>query len=196
MELLYNNCHGIGFGYFRAYYVIHQNGERVMNTQNVTLYEKIKKLGSAIFFDQSDAVLKLTTSIVSIAHIDDFGYLWFFVQKPSQHVNEFEKEFPTKLDFYRKGMSYSLKVWGKGRIINDPEEVALVTSLIEETRHFDPDNMIMIKVKMARADYFENISTQKNSWFQNAISALQSWIFPHTPSYGPVTYYPGMQEVS
>ena len=93
-------------------------------------------------------------------------------------------------------MGYSLQVIGKGCIVNDPEEITLVTTHIDETKHFDPENMILIKVKMTRADYFENISGQKSSWFQNAINALQSWIFPHAPTYGPVTYYPGMSEVS
>ncbi|MER3497151.1 MAG: hypothetical protein C4308_00185 [Chitinophagaceae bacterium] len=167
-----------------------------MNTRKTNLYDKIKNLGSAIFFNLSDAVLKLQTSIVKIIHVDEFGYLWFFVQKPPQHINEFEKEFPVRLDFFRKGMDYSLQVLGKGSIVNDPEEILLVTSQIEETRTYDPDRMILIKVKINRVDCFENITSQKSSWFQNAISTLQSWLFPHTPSYGPVTYYPGISEAS
>jgi len=166
-----------------------------MDTQK-DLQEKIKNLGSAIFFNQSDAVLKLPTSIVRIVHIDEYGYIWFFMQKPPQLLNEFEKEFPVKLDFFRKGFDYSLQVMGKGCIVNDPEEVLLVTIHIDETRQFNPEKMVLIKVKMLRADYFENISGHKSSWFQNAISLLQSWIFPHSPSYGPITYYPGMTEVS
>ena len=170
-----------------------QNG---MNTLNTNVYDKIKNLGSAIFFNLSDAVLKLPTSIVSIVHVDEFGYLWFFIQKPPQHINEFEKEFPVKLDFFRKGMSYSLQALGKGNIITDPEEVLLITSHIEETRPYDPEKTILIKVKLSRVDCFENITTQKSSWLHNAISTLQSWIFPHAPTYGPVTYYPGMSEAS
>ena len=63
-----------------------------MDTQK-DLQEKIKNLGSAIFFNQSDAVLKLPTSIVRIVDIDEYGYIWFFMQKPPQLLNEFEKEF-------------------------------------------------------------------------------------------------------
>ena len=74
-----------------------------METQTLFLQEKIKNLGSAIFFNQSDAVLKLPTSIVRIIHVDEYGYLWFFMQRPPQQLNEFEKEFPVKLDFFRKG---------------------------------------------------------------------------------------------
>jgi hypothetical protein len=167
-----------------------------MYTRQIVLQEKIKNLGSAIFFNQSEAVLKLQTSIVRIIHVDEYGYIWFFVQKPQQQLNEFEKEFPIKLDFFRKGLDYSLQVIGKGCIVSDPEELMVVTTNIDETKRFNPEKMILIKVKMTRADYFENISGHKSSWLQNALNLLQSWIFPHAPNYGPTTYYPGMTEVS
>ena len=121
-----------------------------MDTQNDFLREKIKNLGSAIFFNQSDAVLKLPTSIVRISHVDQYGYIWFFMQKPPQALNEFEKEFPVKLDFFRKGLDYSLQVIGKGCIINDPEELMVVTENMHEVRPFNPEKMILIKVKMTR----------------------------------------------
>src|SRR5258706_10992693 len=167
-----------------------------MDTRQILLQEKIKNLDRVIVFNQSEVVLKLQTSIVRIIHVDEYGYIWFFVQKPQQQLNEFEKEFPVKLDFFRKGLDYSLQVIGKGCIVSDPEELMMVTSNIDETKLFNPEKMILIKVKMTRADYFENISGHKPSWLQNALSLLQSWIFPHAPNYGPTTYYPGMTEVS
>ena len=64
-----------------------------MYTQQLFLQERVKNLGSAIFFNLSEAVLKLQTSIVRIVHVDEYGYIWFFVQKPQQQLNEFEKNF-------------------------------------------------------------------------------------------------------
>jgi hypothetical protein len=167
-----------------------------MDNRQLFLREKIENLGSAIFFNQSDAVLKLPTSIVRIIHVDDYGYIWFFIQKPQQRLTEFEKEFPVKLDFFRKGLDYSLQVMGTGSIVNDPEELFIVTTNIEEVKQFNPERMVLIKVKMTRADCFDNISGHKSSWLQNTINLLQSWIFPHAPNYGPTTYYPGISEVS
>ena len=167
-----------------------------MDNRQLFLREKIKNLGSAIFFNQSDAVLKLPTSIVRIIHVDEYGYIWFFVQKPQQQLTEFEKEFPVKLDFFRKGLDYSLQVIGTGHIVSDPEELFIVTTNIDEVKQFNPARMVLIKVRMTRADCFENIAGHKSSWLQNTISVLQSWIFPHVPSYGPTTYYPGMSGVS
>jgi general stress protein 26 len=174
-----------------------------MDNQKISfLQERIKNLGSAIFFNQSDAVLKIQTSIVRITHVDDDGYLWFFMQKPQQQLNEFEKEFPVKLDFFRKGLDYSLQVIGKACIVNDPEEVAFITTNIEELGNatqqlYNPHKMVLIKVKMSRADYFESMAGQRTaSWFQSAWNALQGWFFPHAPAYSPTTFYPGMSEVS
>ena len=160
-----------------------------MGNRQAFLQDKIKHLGSAIFFNQSDSVLKLPASIVRILHIDEYGYIWFFVQRPPQQLTEFEKEFPVKLDFFRKGLDYSLQVIGNGYIVNDPEELLIVTSNINEVNQFDPAKMILIKVKMTRADLYDHISGSKSSRLQNAISLLHSWIFPHAPAYGPTTYY-------
>ena len=167
-----------------------------MDTVQVFLREKIKNLRSAIFFNQSDAVLKLPTSIVRIINVDEYGYIWFFMQKPPQQLSEFEKEFPVKLDFFRKGLDYSLQVIGNGYIVSDPEELFVITTNIEEVKQFNPGEMVLIKVKMTRADYFDNITGGKSSRLQNAISVLQSWIFPHAPGYKPTTYFPRVSEVS
>jgi hypothetical protein len=118
------------------------------------------------------------------------------MQKPLQQLNEFEKEFPVKLDFFRKGLDYSLQVIGNGYIVSDPEEVFVITTNIDEVKQFNPNEMVLIKVKMTRADYFNNITGTKSSRFQNAISFLQSWIFPHAAGYRPTTYFPRISEVS
>jgi hypothetical protein len=118
------------------------------------------------------------------------------MQKPPQQLNEFEKEFPVKLDFFRKGLAYSLQVIGNGYIVNDPEEIFVITSNLEEVKQFNPNEMVLIKVKMTRADYFDNITGSKSSKLQNVISILQSWIFPHTTGYRPTTYFPRISEVS
>jgi hypothetical protein len=63
-----------------------------MDTQQKFLHERIINLG-ARFFNLSESVLRLPTSIVRIIHVDEYGYIWFFMQKPQQQLNEFEKSF-------------------------------------------------------------------------------------------------------
>ena len=88
------------------------------NQQLNFLQEKILEIGSAIFFNLSDSVLKLPTSLVSTLKVDEFGFVWFFIQKPKQNVQEFDNEFPVRLDFFKKGKSYFLQVMGKGWVVD------------------------------------------------------------------------------
>ena len=59
------------------------------NQQINFLQHKIREIGSAIFFNESDSVLKLPTSIVTSLTVDDYGYVWFFIQKPRQDLRQF-----------------------------------------------------------------------------------------------------------
>ncbi len=93
------------------------------NQQLNFLQEKIREIGSAICFNLSNSVLKLPTSIVTTLQVDDYGFVWFFIQKPKQLLTEFESEFPVRLDFFKKGKSHFLQVAGKARVVNDPEEM-------------------------------------------------------------------------
>src|SRR3982750_3520833 len=93
------------------------------NQQLNFLQEKIQEIGSAIFFNESDSVLKLPTSIVTTLKVDEYGYVWFFIQKPKQDLREFDNEFPVRLDFFKKGKNYFLQVKGKGWVVTDPEEM-------------------------------------------------------------------------
>lgn len=155
-----------------------------INQQLNFLQEKIKEIGSAIFFNLSDSVLKLPTSLVSTVKVDDYGYVWFFIQKPKQHLKEFETEFPVRLDFFRKGTGYFLQVCGKGWVVNDPEEINSFDIQAENTH-----GMVLVKVKIMKAEYYETKTVNHNSWWQNAFSSVTTW-FRNSNHYRPETYFP------
>jgi hypothetical protein len=158
------------------------------NQQLNFLQEKIQEIGSAIFFNQSDSVLKLPTSIVSTLKVDDYGFVWFLVQKPKQSLKEFETEFPVRLDFFKKGMSYFLQVSGKGWVVNDPEEMNSFVALPEEAKQLAMNEMVLVKVKIMRAEYYET-RTSRNSWWQHAVNTVSTW-FRNSNHYRPDIYYP------
>src|SRR4051812_29706369 len=141
------------------------------NQQLNFLQEKIKEIGSAIFFNLSDSVLKLPTSIVTTLKVDDYGYVWFFIQKPKQQLKEFETEFPVRLDFFRKGTRFFLQVNGKGWVVNDPEEVNSFGGIVADQDSQPLKNMVLVKVKIMKAEYYETRSN-RNSWWQNAMSTV------------------------
>jgi hypothetical protein len=56
----------------------------------------------------SDAVLKIPTCVIKCLELMNWSR--FVVPKPSQLIHAFDKIFPVKLDFFRKGRSFYLKV--------------------------------------------------------------------------------------
>lgn len=159
------------------------------NQQLSFLQEKIREIGSALFFNLSESVLKLPTSIVSTSRVDDFGYVWFFVQKPQQRLNEFETEFPVRLDFFKKGSGCFLQVNGKGWVVSDPEELNSFESLDEEERKLAISEMVLVKVKIMRADYYETKTANQLTWWQSAVNTVTTW-FRHSNTLRPEVYYP------
>ena len=161
------------------------------NQQLSFLKEKIQEIGSAIFFNLSESVLKLPTSIVETLKVDDFGFVWFYIQKPKQDLREFDKEFPVIMDFFRKGKSHFLQLEGKAWMVSDPEEINSLNVSEEEKNKMH--EMVLVKVKIQKAEYRETGSTQravKTSWWQSAVSNIYTWLRSGTGSYRPEVFYP------
>jgi hypothetical protein len=159
------------------------------NQQMNFLQDKIREIGSAIFFNESDSVLKFPTSIVNTLKVDDYGYVWFFIQKPKQNLREFDAEFPVRLDFFKKGKTHFLQVSGKGWVVTDPEELSSVVALPEDAKQVAMNEMVLVKVKMMKAEYFET-RTAHTSWWQNAFNSFTTWFRNSNHQYRPNTYYP------
>jgi len=158
------------------------------NQQLNFLQERIEEIGNAIFYNESEAVLKLPNSIVTTVKVDDYGFVWFFVQKPSQRLSEFEQEFPAKLDFYKKDKGF-LQVFGRCFVVTDPEEMNAFVDLPEEQKKLTNGTLALVKVKIQEAKFFETRSAHKMSWWQTAWSTVSAW-FRHN-SYRPGnTYFP------
>lgn len=161
----------------------------ITNNQLQFLREKIQEIGSAIFFNLSDSVLKLPTSIVTTLQVDDYGFVWFLVQKPKQYLREFETEFPARLDFFKKGINCFLQVSGKAWVVSDPEEMNALESLPETVKELaaGEGDMVLVKVKMLRAEYHETQTRVPNSRWHNAVSNMFTWF---RTGYKNSTYYP------
>ncbi|MGZ8536654.1 MAG: hypothetical protein ACXWV9_00260 [Flavisolibacter sp.] len=159
------------------------------NQQLNFLQGRIRDIGSAIFFNESDSVLKLPTSLVTTLKVDDFGFVWFLIKKPKQNLREFDNDFPARLDFFKKGKTYFLQVMGKGMVVTDPEEVNSFLNIPEEEKENLLNEMVIVKVKMTKAEYFET-RTVRTSWWQSAVSAFTTWFRNSNNQYRPDIYYP------
>ena len=127
--------------------------------------DKIKDLENAIFFSMNEAVLKIPTCVVKILDTDMLGQLWFVIPRPSQFIHAFDKTFPVKLDFSRKGREFFLKINGTAFLVQDPEEINHVECLSEQTKKqaFVGEAML-VKVKMLHAEYTEKAHGGKHTW--------------------------------
>jgi general stress protein 26 len=150
------------------------------------LQEKIQDLKNALFFSQNTSLLRIATTIVSVLKVDELGQMWFFVSRPQQALQEFDREFPVKLEFFKKDKDFFVHVSGKAFIVNDPEEINGLVH--DDIRELTGNNLVLIKVRMLKADYFERtpMATHAN-WWRDLRNQLHSWMFNTRPGYKP--YY-------
>jgi len=162
----------------------------MMNTLQLKfLQNKITDIKTALFSNESEAVLKLPTTVVNALDVDEAGQIWFFVNRPQQLLQEFDKEFPAKLNFFQKSKDYFLHITGKAFIINDPEEITHLVCLSEEVRDTAINNrQVLVKMRVQQAEYFQRHSKRTAAGFTSMISKIFSWLFDLKPGMRPAYF--------
>jgi hypothetical protein len=153
------------------------------------LQEKISDLRSALFFSLSNAVLKMPTTIVTALKVDEVGQVWFFINRPMQNIQEFDREFPARLDFFKKGKSFYLKIMGKACIVNDPEELNSLLSLSDDVKAKAMNQLILVKVKIQLVEFKDNTLGEAGGWLQSMRTLFNRWFGSH-PVYRPYSLQP------
>jgi hypothetical protein len=126
----------------------------------------------------SDSLLKIPSCLVKVLETDELGQLWFTVPKPSQFIHAFDRSFPVKLDFFRKGSEYYLKIFGMAFLVNDPEEINSAECLNEQVKKQARENeSVIIKVKISHADYVENapVNPSAKNIFRQVKHKIYQW---------------------
>ncbi len=142
------------------------------------LKSKIMELKSALFFTESASIVKLPTHVISEVEMDAEGQIWFVIPRPVQHLEAFEKEMPAKLDFFKKGKDFFIKITGIAFLITDMEEVNNNLNLSEEMRtKMNDKNVIGVKVMVQKTDWVDNTPKPTQNWLQASRSQLSSWFF-------------------
>ena len=146
------------------------------------LQEKIQELQTALFFTLSNAVLKMPTHIVTVVHADESGQIWLVIPRPLQYIEEFESEFPVKLDFFRKGKQFFLKLEGKAFIVTDPAEMRKFDKMDRQLElMIKNQKSVIIKVKIQNAGYFEVMEKPSPNWIKNSGTQLYNWFINPQP---------------
>ena len=151
------------------------------NTQLGFVREKIKGIGSALFFSQHSSLLKLPVTIVNALEVDEVGHVWFVLHRPTQSLQEFDREFPARLDFYRKGQHYFLQVAGRASIVTDPEELNQLEELPCDIRRKAIDQLVLVRFKILKADYFSTVSEKRVFSWKSMFSRISHAFLPVKP---------------
>jgi general stress protein 26 len=162
----------------------------MLSETNLTfLQEKISDLRSALFYSLSNAVLKMPTTIVTALKVDEVGQIWFFVNRPMQNIQEFDKEFPARLNFFKKGKDFYLNIRGKACIVNDPEEVNGLVSVSDEVKEKALSQLVLVKVQIQTVEYMDKTPGEASGWLQSIRALFNRW-FGSQPVYRPYSLQP------
>jgi hypothetical protein len=155
--------------------------------RNLTyIKEKIEDLGIALFQCHSKSLLKIPNTVIQTQNVDENGDILFFINRPKQHLTEFDQEFLVGLNYFKKGKGYFMNIFGKARIINDPEELTYIIHLTPEEVNRALNEQILIKVKILKADFYDNQQEKKHyllKKFQAFFYGLLDWGEPNARSF-------------
>lgn len=139
------------------------------------LKSKITELQSALFFTESKSIVKLPTHVVSEVELDSDGQIWFMIPKPAMHIEAYDREIPAKLDFFKKGKDFFVKIRGIAYLQADTTEANSLSS--EMKQRMNDETLIVVKVKVDDADLVDNTPKPAQNWLQMSRTQLSSWFF-------------------
>jgi hypothetical protein len=142
------------------------------------LKSKINELQSALFFNESNSIVKLPTHVVSDVELDSEGQVWFVIPKPPMHIEAYDKEIPAKLDFFKKGKDFFVKVRGTAFLLMNLDEVDANAELSEGMKAKMKDEAVIgVKIRIHEFDLVDNTPKPSQNWLQASRSQLSSWFF-------------------
>lgn len=143
-----------------------QDEQDILEAKNL-INQQIMDLGSALFFTENESILKLPVHVINNVQIDDEDKIWFLIQRPTQALSEFDAELPAKLDFFKKGMPYTVKVKGIASIVDDAAKV-------NELSNGNANGLVAIKVMINSTEYIETVAKPAQNWLQQGKIQLSS----------------------
>jgi general stress protein 26 len=139
------------------------------------LREKITELENALFMSETNALVNLPTHIVRVSEVDEEGNVWFIIPRPTQVIESFSSEMSAKLDFFKKGKEFFLKISGVASIVwnaNEMNEANLSKQFSDSLRKGD----VAIKVKVEITEYIEKAPKPSSNPLLNVGSHVYNWL--------------------
>jgi general stress protein 26 len=140
------------------------------------LTTKIKELENALFMSESNALVSLPTHIINVSEVDEDGNIWFIIPKPTQVIESFSKEMPAKLDFFKKGKEFFVKVAGVASIAWSIEDMKCPKLAKQFSGSFEKDNVVAVKVKVEYSEYTEKTPKPNSNPLMQMGSQVYNWL--------------------
>ena len=142
------------------------------------LKSKITELQTALFYTESLSPIKLPTHVINDVEVDVEGNIWFAVPRPVMHIDAYEKEVLAKLDFFKKGKDFFVKIKGVATLLVDADTINGFDTLSDEMKaKMNDENSIGILVKIEDKEFVDNTPKPAQNWLQASRSQLSSWFF-------------------
>jgi hypothetical protein len=90
--------------------------------RNGFLMRKMSEIGTGLFYNFSENVMKTPTSIVQIRHSDREGNLYFDMPRPYRDMGGVEKSFFSKIQFFNRSCNMHVLADGYATILEDHDE--------------------------------------------------------------------------
>ena len=139
------------------------------------LRDKIMELENALFMSESNALVGLPTHIVRISEVDEDGNIWFIIPRPTQIVDSFSKEMPAKLDFFKKGKEFFLKISGVASIVwtaREMNDAKLSKAFADSLKNGN----VAVKVKVEITEYMEKAPKPSSNPLLQVGSQVYNWL--------------------
>ena len=140
------------------------------------LKSRIMELQSALFFTESSSIVKLPTHVISDVELDSEGQIWFVIPKPAMHIEAYDKEMAAKLDFFKKGKDFFVKVKGIAFLQTDLSEANGNAELSAEMKaRMSNEEVIAVKIRIQDFELVDNSPKPAHNWLR--VGQLSSWFF-------------------
>ena len=140
------------------------------------LGEKMKELENALFVSEAGSSSKLPTHIVQIADVDAEGNVWFIIPRPTQVMESFDEAMPAKLDFFKKGKGFYLKLRGTASLVDAAAQLPQTPVFSGLSADFKNKKLVAVKLKMQSAEYFENSARTIANPIKHLGTVVYNWL--------------------
>lgn len=138
--------------------------------------EKIQELQTALVFPETNALAKVPNYVISAAQTDDTGNIWFIIRRPAVYMEQDEWQFPCRMDFFKKGLNYHMKVYGHACIISNFNEVSCPGMPAGLQQRMEEQQEVAVKVAISYADYFELPPLQSDNTVPDNSLHFSHWL--------------------